>query len=362
MDGLDQSKTILIVDDEEQIRKVLHRLLTRGGYDCEVASDAAEAKKLLKQKEFSVVLTDMTMPGESGLDLVMHVAEEYPDTATVMVTGADDPQLAESALEVGAYGYIVKPFETNEMLINLSNALRRRALEISHREHRTRLEQVVKERTSELWGAIAQLEAAEQELRDSREETVKRLSLAAEFRDREMGDHISRMSKYCGLIAERAGMDMDQIDLVRVGSVMHDVGKIGIPDKILLKPGALTDEERLIMQKHAEIGHQILSGSSSPLLQYAASIALTHHEKFDGTGYPHGLKGEDIPIEGRIAAIADVFDALSSNRVYKKAFPIGKALDIMREDSGAHFDPELLQVFFGSMNVVLDIQASYVEN
>lgn len=362
MDGLDQRETVLIVDDEEQIRKVLHRLLTRAGYNCQVASDAAEAKALLKQSDFSAVLTDMTMPGESGLDLVMHVAEEYPDTATVMVTGSDDSRLAESAMEVGAYGYIVKPFETNEILISLSNALRRLALEISHREHRERLEQTVKERTSELWGAIAQLEAAEQELRHSREETVKRLSLAAEFRDREMGNHISRMSRYCGLIAERAGMDMDQVDLVRIASVMHDVGKIGIPDKILLKPGPLTDDERQVMQQHADIGHQILSGSSSPLLQYAASIALTHHEKYDGTGYPSGLKGEDIPIEGRIAAIADVFDALTSNRVYKKAFPIGKALDIMREDSGGHFDPELLDAFFGSMNIVLDIQASYVED
>ena len=361
MDDLDQSRTVLVVDDEEQIRSVLHRLLTRSGYECETAASVDEARNILKQRSFAICLTDMTMPGESGLDLVTHLTEEYPDTAPIMVTGADDPKLAESALELGAYGYIVKPFATNEMLINLSNALRRRSLEIAQRQHTEALEQKVKERTSELWNAIAKLEAAEQELKFSQEETISRLSRAAEFRDHEMANHIGRMSRYCGLIADRAGMDMEQVELIRVASVMHDVGKIGIPDRILLKPGPLKEDERLTMQKHAQMGYDILSGSTSPLLQYAASIALTHHEKYDGTGYPNGLAGEDIPVEGRIAAIADVFDALTSNRVYKRAFPIGKALDIMREDSGKHFDPVMLEAFFGAMDKVLDIQAELAQ-
>jgi putative two-component system response regulator len=361
MDGLDQSRTVLVVDDEEQIRNLLHRLLTRSGYECEVAGNVEAARALLKERSFALCLTDMTMPGESGLDLVMHLAEEYPDTAAVMVTGVDDTKLTESALEVGAYGYIVKPFTTNEMLINLSNALRRRSLEIEHREHRSALEGKVKERTSELWNAIAKLEAVEQELKSSREETVSRLSRAAEFKDHEMANHIGRMSRYCGLIAGRAGMDMEQVELIRVASVMHDVGKIGIPDRILLKPGQLKEDERLIMQEHAQMGYDILSGSDSALLQYAASIALTHHEKYDGTGYPNQMKGEEIPIEGRIAAISDVFDALTSNRVYKRAFPIGKALDILREDSEKHFDPLLLEAFLGAMDKVLDIQAEINE-
>lgn len=361
MEGLDPQKTILIVEDEEQSRELLRSVLTHAGYDCATAKDAAEARVALKEKAFAIVLTDMMMPGESGLDLIRHVAEEHPDTASVMVTGVDDPQLAESALEVGAYGYIMKPFETNEIVVTLSNALQRRSLEIANREHRESLEQMVKERTAVLWGAIAKLESVEQDLRDSREETIRRLSIAAELRDKQMGNHIVRMGQYCGLIAERAGMDPERMELIRVASAMHDVGKIGIPDKILLKPSQLDDEERRIMQEHAEIGYQILAGSAAPLLQCAASIALTHHEKYDGTGYPNGLRGEDIPVEGRIAAIADVFDALTSNRVQRRAFPIGEALDIMRKDSGKHFDPGLLEGFLGGMSVVLDIQASLAE-
>lgn len=347
---------ILIVDDDEGVRRVLKRLLDRHEFPCDTAADVAEAKEKLVQQEFALVLSDMTMPGESGLELVSHVAETYPDTATIMVTGVDDTAVAERALEMGAYGYIVKPFEATEILISLSSALRRRSLEIAHRSDRARLELMVKDRTKELWEAIAGLERAEQELRQSREETVYRLSIAAEYRDDETAKHIQRMSQYCAILARHAGYDDQQVELIRVASVMHDVGKIGIADKILRKPGKLTDEERSDMQEHTKIGFNILSGSSSPFMQTAATIALTHHEKVDGTGYPNGLSGEDIPREGRIAAIADVFDALVSERIYKKAFPIGKAVQIMKDDSGSHFDPELLNLFLGAMDEVLKIQ------
>lgn len=347
---------ILIVDDDEAVRRVLKRLLDRHEFPCDTAADVAEAREKLAQQEFALVLSDMTMPGESGLELVSHVAETYPDTATIMVTGVDDTAVAERALEMGAYGYIVKPFEGTEILISLSSALRRRSLEIAHRSDRARLELMVKDRTKELWEAIAGLERAEQELRQSREETVYRLSIAAEYRDDETAKHIQRMSRYCAILARHADYDDQQVELIRVASAMHDVGKIGIPDKILRKPGKLTDEERAEMQEHTKIGFNILSGSSSPFMQTAATIALTHHEKVDGTGYPNGLSGEDIPREGRIAAIADVFDALVSERIYKKAFPIGKAVQIMKDDSNSHFDPELLDLFLGAMDEVLKIQ------
>lgn len=354
----EQDEKVLVVDDDDAVRRVLKRLLDRHGHTCETAADVTEARAKLAKDNFALVFTDMTMPGDSGLDLVAHVAENYPDTATIMVTGVDDTDVAESALETGAYGYIVKPFEATEILINLSNALRRRSLEIAQRSDRARLELMVKDRTKELWDAIAGLERAEQELKHSREETVYRLSIAAEYRDDETAQHIQRMSQYCAILARHAGYDDEEVELLRVASVMHDVGKIGIPDKILRKPGRLTDEERAEMQKHATIGFNILSGSSSPFMQTAATIALTHHEKMDGSGYPHGLVGEDIPREGRIAAIADVFDALVSDRVYKKAFPLGKAVEIMREDSGSHFCPELLGLFFGAMDEVIKVQES----
>jgi putative two-component system response regulator len=356
-----ESVRILVVDDEEPIRRVIARLLQRNGYECETAGDAEEAMLLLKERDFALVLTDMDMPGTSGLDLIMQIVAMFEDIATVMVTGMDDAKLADAALKIGAYGYIIKPFESNEILINVMNALRRRGLEIENRNHRLRLEQMVRDRTAELWEAIARLEKAEKNLRQSREETVQRLSIAAEFRDDETAQHIQRMSRYCALLARKAGEDTERSELIRVASLMHDVGKIGIPDQILLKPAPLTPEERTIMEQHSEIGYRILAGSQSELLRLAAEIAWTHHERFDGSGYPHGIKGNEIPLDGRIAAIADVFDALTSDRVYKKAFPLGRAIEIMREGRGVHFDPKLLDMFLDSMDEVLLIRDQYAD-
>jgi putative two-component system response regulator len=301
------------------------------------------------------LLTDMSMPGSTGLDLIRASSELYPDLATVMVTGVDDRAIANEALALGAYGYIIKPFESNEILISVTNALRRRSLEIENRGHRTRLEHMVKERTAELWNAIRHLETTQESLRQSREETVKRLSIAAEFRDDETGRHVQRMSRYCALLAREMGADSERGETIRLASQMHDVGKLGIPDNILRKPGPLTPDERKIMQRHCEIGWRILSGSKSELLDVAALIALTHHERIDGAGYPEGLSGTDIPFEGRIAAIADVFDALTTDRIYRTAMPLGRALEIMREGRGSHFETEALDAFFDALDEVIRI-------
>jgi putative two-component system response regulator len=347
---------ILVVDDDAPIRRILCQLLEQDGYVCNEAADAEEAMRALQQREFALVLTDMGMPGKSGLDLILQVSEAFPDTATVMVTGVDDANLAHAALDTGAYGYIIKPFEPNEILINVRNALRRRALEIENRAHRQRLEQTVMERTRELWEAIARLERTENELSASREETIHRLAIAAEFRDDDTAQHIQRMSRYCAMLWRASGFGSERADAVRVASLMHDVGKIGLPDNILLKPGKLTAEERTIMQQHCEIGNRILSGSESELLETAAVIARTHHERVDGTGYPSGLRADEIPVEGRIAAIADVFDALTSDRVYKKAYPLAQALEIMREGRGSHFDSALLDCFLDVISEALEIR------
>jgi putative two-component system response regulator len=352
---------LIVVDDEEPIRRLLARILERSGYSCDMAADATEAQQAMRSREYDLLLTDMDMPGVSGLDLIMQVTRDHPETATMMVTGMDDTSLAHSALEMGAYGYIVKPFEPNEVIINVANALRRHNLEIENRNHRVRLEQMIRDRTSELWNAIAKLERAESELRLSQEETIQRLSIAAEFRDNESAKHIQRMSEYCALQARLAEQDTETCELIRVASQMHDVGKIGIPDHILMKPAALTPEERSIMEKHAETGYKILAGSKSELLMTAASIAYTHHERVDGTGYPRGLTEDQIPLEGRIAAIADVFDALTSNRVYKRAFAFGKAVETMREGRGTQFDADLLDLLLGSLDAVLEIKARHEE-
>jgi putative two-component system response regulator len=350
---------ILVVDDEPAVRRILTRVLTKAGYECVEAGDSDEAKRLVASQDFAMVLSDMNMPGESGMDLVTALLADDPDLATIMVTGLDDTNLANTALETGAYGYIIKPFENNEILINVSNALRRRALEIENHRHREKLEHMVKERTQDLWSAVKELERAQQDLRVSQAETIERLAIAAEYRDDETSRHIHRMSRYCELLVRRTGGDEERAEFVRLASVMHDVGKIGIPDYILLKPGQLTPEEYRIMQQHADIGHRILMDSNSAMLDLAATIALTHHEKMDGTGYPNGLTGDQIPFEGRVAAIADVFDALTTNRVYRKAYTLGEALSFMKEGRGTHFDAYLLDIMFDSLDVVLKIKEAH---
>jgi len=350
------NQRILVVDDEAQIRSLLTRLLEAQGYACSTAAGASEARRLLAADDFALVLCDVNMPGESGLDFAQEVLVDYPDTAIVMATGADDRRHAERALANGAYGYMLKPFKPNELLINVVNALRRRTLEIENRESRNRLEQTVLERTSTLRETIAQLESSESELRRLREETIRRLAWAAEFRSNETGQHLLRMSLYCTLLARLVGLDADRTEMIRIASPMHDVGKIGIPDRILLKPTFLTPEERAVMQAHTEMGHRILTGSGVELLDLAATLALTHHERIDGQGYPGGLEDDDIPLEGRIAAIADVFDALTSDRVYRLAFRPDEAREQMLTGRGTQFDQELLDLFFGAWDDVLAIR------
>jgi len=354
-------KRVLIVDDEEPIRRLLGYMLQSHGYETILAADAREARSRLDEAPFALMLCDVNMPGESGMDLVRHTFRQHQHTAAIMVTGLDSPLLANAALDMGAFGYIIKPFEANEVLINVANALRRRRLEIESRLHRDSLEDVVRSRTMALQQALEWLERSEKELRLSREETIQRLAIAAEYRDGATAQHIQRMSRYSELLAQRYGLSSERCELIRTASPMHDIGKIGTPDHVLLKPGKFTQEELDVMNQHAEIGYRILSGSDAELLKVAATIAWTHHERWDGSGYPRGLKGENIPIEGRIVAIADAFDALTTARVYKPAFAFDHAVELMIKKRGEHFDPELLDVFLASLPDIKRIHDQYAD-
>jgi putative two-component system response regulator len=298
----------------------------------------------------------MHMPGTSGIGLVSYVHRSYPDIATLMISGANDETVAEKALSLGAYGYIIKPFRANDVLIGVKNALRRRTLEVENRAYRQELEAKVELRTKDLSQALGKLRLAEKGVRIARTDTIKRLAIAGEFRDEETGRHVMQMSRYCEILASAAGADAELRGSIQEAGSLHDLGKIAIPDYVLLKPGPLSPDERSIMQTHAAIGHRMLSGSESPLLELAAEIALTHHERVDGTGYPNGLSGESIPLSGRIAAIADVFDALTTDRVYRPAFSLTEAADMMKKESGRHFDRELLALFWKLLPRVLAIR------
>jgi putative two-component system response regulator len=332
---------ILVVEDDQHVSRLVHDMLERRGYSSTVTDNAADADRILDEDEPELVLCDVNLPGASGLDLTRHAAEDHPETAVVMVSGLDDPAIAEQALTLGAYGYIIKPFTPNELLIGVANALRRRTLELERRRRHEELERIVQLRTAAL--------------RQSHEETIRRLASAAESRDRTTGRHIERMSRLSELLAQRAGLGPERCELVRIATPLHDLGKIGIPDRILLKEGALGAEEWEVMRTHPQIGHDLLSGSGAELLDLAALVALTHHEKMDGSGYPRGLAGAAIPLEGRIAAVADVFDALTSDRPYRPAHTPEEAVEIMGAGRGNHFDPDLLDLFLDGFDTVLGI-------
>lgn len=336
---------ILVVDDDDAVRDLIVRTLERGGFACRSAASTMEARACLAQVESELVLSDIQMPGESGFALIRHVMREHPDTAIVMVSAFDDHLVWDQAVELGVFGYVIKPFRASELLVTVQNALHRRRLELESRSRRDLLEQAVLERTAEL--------------RSSRAETIHRLARLAEFRDDATGKHVHRVSRYCTLIGEAMDLSPHRIELLRIASPLHDVGKVGIPDSILLKPGPLTAEERLTMERHADIGHQVLSGSGQELLDVAALIAWTHHEWFDGSGYPRRLAASDIPLEGRIVAVADVFDALTIDRVYRPSFRLPDALELIEAGSGSHFDPAVVEAFLANQDEARHVHESY---
>lgn len=457
---------VLATDDRPDVLQLVGRTLGRK-YRCDFASSVQEARHKLDESEFDLALCDIQMPNESGLVLVEEIVRDHPDTAIVLVTGIDDSDIARQALELGAQGYLVKPFWPGQLLITTMNALRQRDLELGQKAHSkaleerlqtlmdmapvpiyikdrerryvlanqvthqmvglepneligrtdaeilpTEVEQLVAESdqavlasggsyegeetvavgnrehtfltvkfpyvddTGEIVGisgistditAKKEAEALQRELGEaqkqaieelhrSRQETVARLAKAIEMHDAETGEHIDRMAAVAAFLGERLGFDRERVLLLRAAAPMHDVGKVATPDGILRKQGPLTEEEREVMERHTTVGHEILAGSDSELLQMGATIALTHHERWDGQGYPGGLAGEEIPLEGRIVAVADVFDALLSDRCYRAALTTDETVAIMREGRGNHFDPHVLDVLLDNFEEALALR------
>jgi len=315
---------ILVVDDEESIRHLLSRMLLRGGYECTLAADAAEARKFIKDLNFELILCDVNMPGESGIDFIRYIAAEYPDTATMMVTAVDDPEIAETALEAGIYGYLIKPFNANEVIINVRNSLRRRELEIADQTYRRDLEQKVEERTAEL--------------QETLEGTIFALTMTVEYRDPYTSGHQQRVSDLASAIAKEMGFPKDKIMGIRMAGVLHDIGKIAIPVEILSKPGRLSKTEFELIKNHSQVGYDILNSIKFPWP--LSQIILQHHERMDGSGYPNGLLGKEILIEAKILGVADVVEAMASHRPYRPALGIDKAVEEISINKGKFYDTE----------------------
>ena len=344
------SECILIIDDEPANLKLLDRMLGSQGYrNLVLVEDPREALAHYRASHPDLILLDINMPHLDGYQ-VMAQLQALNDPLLppiVILTAQHGKDAMLRALAAGARDFITKPFDRNELLMRVRNLL---DAQLAHRmlhDQKAVLEEMVRVRTEELHRTRLQI--------------VQRLGMAAEYRDEETGNHILRMSHSCALLARAIGWSEAECDLILNASPMHDIGKIGIPDAILLKPGKLEPHEWAIMKSHATIGGKLLEGDDSDLLRMAREIALTHHEKWDGSGYPTGLAGEAIPMAGRIAALADVFDALTSVRPYKKAWPIEDAVTFLKNNSGRHFDPALVEVFLRQLPGVLAIRDRFAE-
>jgi putative nucleotidyltransferase with HDIG domain len=327
---------ILIVDDEEAIREVVSSLLETKGYQCSTVGNGREAIDQLQTNAFDLVLSDLVMPEMDGLQLLAWMQTNHPDIPIIMVTAMHDVSTALQAIRHGAYDYILKPFEKEQLFLSVRRAVEHGRLVVENRNYQRNLEQLVEQRTGQLKGALNQLES-------SYDATLEALGGALDLKDSETVGHCKRVTAFTIAIAKAMKIDPAQLPQIARGAFLHDIGKMAIPDRILQKPGPLTDDEREIMRTHCDVGYNMLI--RIPFLREAAEIVLAHQEHFDGSGYPRGLRGEAITLGARIFSIADALDAMVSDRPYRKALSIEHARKEITRCSGTQFDPKVVDVF-----------------
>jgi putative nucleotidyltransferase with HDIG domain len=345
---------ILVVDDEEPIREIVASMLGTAGYACKQAASGMEALSVLNSgEEFELMLSDLMMADLDGIGLLERTKEKYPDMPVVMVTAVHDISVALAAIRNGAYDYLSKPFEREQLLNTVSRALENRRLKVENRTYQTNLESLVKARTDQLQAAMASLER-------SYDITLETLGDALDLKDRETEGHSKRVTAFTIAIARAMGLPREQINTIARGAFLHDIGKIAIPDTILKKPGKLDSDEMAIMKEHAYHGYQIVK--KIPFLAEAAEIVYSHQEWFNGSGYPRNLKGEEIPLGARIFSVADTLDAITSERVYRPAQTLQAAREEILKWSGRQFDPEVVKVFLEMPNNIWDDLRSEIHN
>ncbi|MBI3625170.1 MAG: response regulator [Candidatus Rokubacteria bacterium] len=338
-------KRVLIVDDDRQVRDVLHEIFLSNGYKCQLATDGREGLEVFQATRPPLIVTDVKMPVMDGLEFLRTVRGLDPDAAVIMLTGVGDLKIAIESLKVGADDFIIKPVNVDELLIAAERAVERRQLLIERREYQITLERRVEEATRDLALTL-------RELQDTYRATLEALGSALDTRDVGTEAHSRRVRGYALTIARAQGVPERDIKDIEHGVLLHDIGKIGIPDAILLKPGPLTPEEWIIMRTHPEVGRRLIE--RIPFLRGAVPIVYHHHEKWDGTGYPLGLRGEVIPLGARIFAVADAFDAMIFDRPYSKAVSYEAARKEIQRCAGTHFDPAVVEAFLSIPETVFE--------
>ncbi len=343
-----RSKRVLVVDDERAIRDVMRRALGRAGYECAVARNTGEARAHLQQQHVDLITLDVDMPGETGLEFLPQLHREFPDLAVIMLTAVGKLDIAVESLTNGACGFLNKPIDFVELVEGVEKALKHQETVIQKNRYIRNLEASFSKRDESAWSTDRQ--------------TVSLLIQASLYRDEETGSHVQRVGDSSAILASAMGWSRDSCARMQLAAPLHDVGKLGVPDGILQKPGKLTTDEFQLMKMHVAIGGKLLSGCDSPTLKLAAEIALNHHERWDGEGYLNGLRGASIPQSARIVSVVDVFDALTHDRIYRRAFPIHDAIELIRQGSGNQFDPEVVDAFFVVLPLILEVDSCVHES
>ena len=353
-----EKERILFVDDEENLRFLFMKVFEGKGFELKTADSFDAAVEALQDQAYDVVVSDITMPGKSGLELLKDIKDLRPEANVILITGNPTIETAAEAVRNGAFDYLIKPFNIailekviKKALLQKRRADETRRLATVEQQYVENLENTLQQQSKEIRKAYDFLEKAHIK-------SLEVLATAVDYRDDDTGSHVVRIGEYATLLGMKKGLSDKNIEILRHAAPMHDVGKIGIPDAILQKPGKLTREEFEVMKQHTVIGAKIFYNSEHPYHIASGIIALTHHEKFDGTGYPRGLEGDNIHIFGRIVALVDVFDALTSDRVYKKAWSDEDALALIREEKGRHFDPELAEIFLSNFEEIKRVRGS----